>query len=512
MATLKERKTQFVSDLVGGTTFDIYKVTSVSAISYLVWCILKKKTNIFADSKQREGLFATAVDFLLNWNNLLLSTTLYANNIQLLIFLNLGMLIPVLANSTKPKNASKNNLHDSIRKARINLKNLTASQFLPFKTFITVYRAQMMIITCISIMAVDFNIFPRRFAKVETWGTSLMDLGVGSFVFSMGLISARTYLRQLYDSKFNYSKTVLKSIKTSVPIFLLGLVRLISTKSVDYHEHVTEYGVHWNFFFTLAVLPILNALLSPIILKLSPLLTSVACSIVYEKFLVANGIEFIVKRPRDNLFTANKEGILSLGGYFPIFLNGLALGACILPIIPIPNPIFTVGVSRHKLIQFYTEKRSRMSPLKSMFILALMFQSAYYIIDTCYIYSVSRRMANLLYVIWVSAYNCTFLFFYGVIERWIIGDVKIDVVVEDSDKDTDITDIVDDTYVPASLASVNKNSLVLFLIANLATGLINLSFNTIDSTTLESLVVLVLYEAFLSWISLDLYKRDITLR
>ena len=52
---------------------------------------------------------------------------------------------------------------------------------------LSAYRASLLLATCLAILGVDFHAFPRRFAKAETFGTGLMDAGVGSFVVASGI-------------------------------------------------------------------------------------------------------------------------------------------------------------------------------------------------------------------------------------------------------------------------------------------------------------------------------------
>ena len=108
-----------------------------------------------------------------------------------------------------------------------------------YSRILEIFRGQILIVTCICILAVDFSIFPRRYAKTENYGYSGMDLGVGLFAISHGMVSSEARNKQT-----NVKELFLENII----LFLLGFIRLIVVKYFSYVEHVSEYGIHWNFF------------------------------------------------------------------------------------------------------------------------------------------------------------------------------------------------------------------------------------------------------------------------
>ncbi|TYI91468.1 hypothetical protein E1A91_D03G194500v1 [Gossypium mustelinum] len=209
---------------------------------------------------------------------------------------------------------------------------------------ISSYRVVTMFITCLCILAVDFRIYPREYAKTETYGASLMDLGVGSFVLMNAVTSRQA---RNIKSSMSWWKAAFKS---TTPLLLLGFARLASTLSLDYQVHVGEYGVNWNFFFTLAGVSILTSILN---------------------------------------VPAEYSGILGsviLVGYWGMYLVG-------------------VQVSYYLFFENHTTKqRSKHETRIRICFLTIMFWILTLLIDR-YVERISRRMCNLAYVTWVVAQN-----------------------------------------------------------------------------------------------------------
>ncbi|KAG0651485.1 GPI-anchored wall transfer 1 [Hyphodiscus hymeniophilus] len=485
-ASYKSLKEDFVSNLTGGEIGEINYVTAIAPVAAIVWSALQSRQSFFKPYSP----ISFAVDFLLNVGAILLATTLYADTPLLLNILLLApaALIYAAPRATPPK---KSKLPPS-KETKDEIPNP-----LPKKSFLTTYRGAMLVITCLAILAVDFKIFPRRFAKVENWGTSLMDIGVGSFVFAAGLVAARPVLKEKLQGRTTPLSTRLyQSVRHSLPLLVLGLIRLWSVKGLDYAEHVTEYGVHWNFFFTLGFLPPFLALFQtafqyiPSYAGLAVLLGS-----AYQVALETTNLKgFILVGERTNLFNKNREGIFSFFGYLAIFLAGQSTGMIVLP----RSLSSSTGVQQRKRLLL------TLSAWSSLWILL-------FFLCTSYKYGlslqVSRRLANLPYFLWICAFNCTQITAFCLVETIFFPQIYKNV---DTSSKTE-----NEIYKNATsrvLESCNRNGLAVFLAANLLTGLVNLTVPTLHVSDLQAMGILLFYAATLTGLAVGLDVYDISIK
>ena len=377
---------------------------------------------------------------------------------------------------------------------------------LPFRGFLTTYRGSMMVVTCVAILAVDFRVFPRRFAKTENWGTSLMDVGVGAFVFSAGVVSARSILKSSPAVKGrqtkSFSSRIISSVRHSLPLLALGLVRLYSVKGLDYAEHVTEYGVHWNFFFTLALLPPFVELSDSMVYSfLSHELLGILLATIYQVLLDNTDLKaYILVRPRGpDLLSKNREGVFSFIGYLSIFLAGRGLGAVVIPRSNTPLDKKDVNSKVMEVCSWQARKS---------LLLKLMIRTVLYtllcVCCTAYIglrIGVSRRLANLPYILWVNALNSGLLLSFCLIETICFPEAYQRETATSHDESTS-----------KIMRAFNRNGLGVFLVANLLTGLVNLSINTLDVHPLTAMAVMIGYVALVTGLAMGLDTAGIKLK
>lgn len=183
--------------------------------------------------------------------------------------------------------------------------------------FITNFRSLLLIATCVSILAVDFQIYPRRFVKTEVKGVSLMDIGTGSVLFTSALVA-----RHARGAK-TLGNRVVSAVSSCLPLWIIGISKFFIHSAVDYQEHVSEYGVHWNFFMSLGVVVLFSS-----IFQLKPLFSLILSGLIMGsyQFALNSGLEqYILYAPRNNFISMNREGIFGCIGFFCIFQIGSAL-------------------------------------------------------------------------------------------------------------------------------------------------------------------------------------------
>ncbi|KAF8912517.1 GWT1-domain-containing protein [Mucidula mucida] len=478
----KKQKEDFVSGMTGSTVTHINLVSCAALISVFLYHTVQAR-------------FATGKTLPLSWLvlvvPLLLSMTVFANAPVLLDCL---LVVPVVALLCLPRKDASTPLP-----SRADTPAQDSIQAVTPLPALTTYRAHMMLMTILAILAVDFPIFPRNLAKCESFGVSLMDLGVGSFVFSQGVVSAIPVLKNPAYLASPFLPKLFATTKKVLPLLALGLLRIVLVKGTEYPEHESEYGTHWNFFITMALLPLLEVFLHPIMLRVPLSLLAVLVALTQQMNLSVFGSQrFALTAERVSLFSANKEGIISLPGYLAIHTFGLSTGTLILP----PSPSYfrrfqrrfsetgSFGLGEQRS---YTRRKNTNAAME-LFSYTVLWWTCMGLVRGLKIdgkEGVSRRVVNLSYVMWIAAFNTSFILGYLLLYMYFYPEPS-----KFKKRDADHSGAVA-TYkapvVPALLDAINKNALVVFLLANVVTGIINLTMSTMYASTGSAMLVLGLY-------------------
>lgn len=309
--------------------------------------------------------------------------------------------------------------------------------------FIAEYRAMIMITTCIAILAVDFaSIFPRQHAKTETFGYSLMDLGTGCIICSSAVCSRSA--RGLTNEK--RVSSILRTIVSLWPVLTIGFIRFFLLWGIDYHVPTSEYGTHWNFFFTIALVSLFATAAD-----LTPIRSGIAGTLLllaYQLFLSIGGGEYIISAPREGPFSANREGVLGSMGFLGIHWLSVALGGLVMD----------VSCSARSIVQ-------------RVLLVAGASLASVAILDAAGL-PPSRRMCNLSYSVLIIGVNALVLGTLGLVDLcWLLPRPPV---------------------APA-YGGVQDSMLVAFLIANLLTGAVNVASQPLLVPCWAAMLVMMVY-------------------
>ncbi|CAL6320017.1 unnamed protein product [Bathycoccus prasinos] len=339
--------------------------------------------------------------------------------------------------------------------------------------WLNLYRSAMLLSACSAILAIDFSQMPRRLGKTKDYGVSLMDVGAGSFVASASCVKWRRTERSVRRGNTRSShrssssngirgeeiassgEVFLRMMKRASISFILGFARYVSVKRSGYQLIEEEYGPMWNFFFSLAVIDILS--------------TAIVCACgsfitgkyrMRSTFIVASSIAILVELLlRMNVVYDAKDTTMKLESW--LLLPTKERGAFptkytdVVPFVKLnrEGAFSCVGMtSLHFFGRFFGEyvhtKKSEGDLRRAVWLALALWMVSFTSIDVLKIIKPSRRLCNFGYILWMSTYNVSAM-------------VVMAFIHEQYDT------------VPSILQRANASPMLVFLFANVTTGLFN---------------------------------------
>ncbi|KAM7286885.1 phosphatidylinositol-glycan biosynthesis class W protein [Ixodes scapularis] len=361
-----------------------------------------------------------------------------------------------------------------------------------WSSVVTAARSQVLLGAAVFILAVDFPAFARRLAKTKRSGFSLMDTGVGLFV---ALAAASSPEAKGAPSPGGV-QNVVRAVKGSVPLVLIGLSRVVAVKNLEYQSPISEYGVHWNFFFTLAFTKVAASVVYAVLPARLDWLVGSILAVGYEAVLQLTQLSaFLDNSNRDGLVAANKEGLASLAGFLALYL-------------------IVVALSRRLLYGARSCIRDWVAMVFEISAVALVGLALTYVMHSD-LAPVSRRLANLPYCLWTM---CLFLVTIVCFVLLQIADVLLcqeGMQVDFSQLQVlhKAKDAAGESQEPNLLwYSINFNAMPMFLLVNLLTGLVNIVLRPRTMGTLSAVLVLVVYISVAAFTTVFLYSRKMKLK
>lgn len=375
--------------------------------------------------------------------------------------------------------------------------------------YLVLTRATVNLVTAICILAVDFRTFPRKLAKTETFGFGLMDTGVGLYIFSNGVVDGVSARRPL-TCGITWPR-LWRVLRECSPLLVLGAARFVVTNELDYQRHISEYGVHWNFFITLAVTKVVASVVlmalpdrqkCKFVAILFVMCHQVALQLGLTRWVMAAGV-----RRDTSWLLANREGIASVPGYVGLYLACVYIGTLLTAPLE-ERPAEDQESSSPPTICEYITARQLLKKCKILgFHVMVLWKITY---DCNSIFGVSRRLANMGYVLWILSIVTTMTLLFMLLEVFYYFLTFERAAAEEVDGGASATDRW--AYCPIIMAAINYNGLASFLLANLMTGAVNLTFQTMLVSTAGCVFIVSVYMFVLCAIITFLYVNQIKIK